>query len=329
MSALLPAQELFAQHLSKLTGLNKNVIRGWALAEESSSAAQKRAAQGNHNWLNIGYFDSGAGSLTKNQDWNDPVRAANATALFLKGQKYGASTGIRNILKSVGTTPQQQIAAIATSGWASSGYGGGKNLLSTYGLVSGQGSGALPAASTQAVSQAPSVAGKPSFVQASGPEAALKILNAKSPGEALVLFQNSQVKIQVDPSLAQPGGSGVSPNAPAVVELAKKYLGTKYVWGGSKPGGFDCSGLLQYVWQQKGVSIPRTTYQQVKAGHAVQINQLQPGDAVFFGSHDSPHHVGMYIGHGQFIQSPHTGDVVKISNLSDYMSQFAQARRFA
>jgi cell wall-associated NlpC family hydrolase len=82
------------------------------------------------------------------------------------------------------------------------------------------------------------------------------------------------------------------------------------------------------VWAKKGVSIPRTTYQQIKAGKQVPINNLQPGDAVFFGSARDPHHVGMYIGHGQYVQAPHTGDVVKISNLSE-RNDFVQARRFA
>lgn len=331
MSVLQPPQEIFSQHLAKLTGLDANVIRGWTLAEESSGAAKQRAAQGNNNWLNIGYFDSGAAAWAKGGGpFANPVSAAAATAQFLKGQRWGASPGIQKILSTAGMTPQQQIQAIAKSGWASSGYGGGKNLLNTYGVVSGQPAGALPAATSTPVVGAPSVPGKPTYVQDSGPAAALKILNAKSAGEALTLYSNSQIKIRVDPQIVpELGGTGISPNAPAVVNEIKKYLGTKYVWGGAKPGGFDCSGLLQYVWGKQGVKIPRTTYQQVKAGYAVQVNQLQPGDAVFFGSHDAPHHVGMYIGHGQFVQAPHTGDVVKISNLSDYMSQFAQARRFA
>lgn len=327
-SPLAQPQEIFAQHLAKLTGLDANVIRGWTLAEESSGAARQRAAQGNNNWLNIGYFDSGAAQWAKGGGpFSNPVSAAQATAQFLKGQRWGASPGIQRILSTAGLSPQQQIKAIASSGWASSGYGGGRNLLKTYGLVSGQPAPALP--STPAVTQTPSVQGKPTFVQATGPEQALKILNSKSAGEALTLYQDSKIKIQVDPTIVpELGGSGISPNAPAVVAEAKKYLGTKYVWGGTTPKGFDCSGLLQYVWAKQGVHIPRTTYQQVKAGYAVQLNQLQPGDAVFFGSHDAPHHVGMYIGHGQFIQSPHTGDVVKISKLSDYMSEFAQARSF-
>ena len=115
------------------------------------------------------------------------------------------------------------------------------------------------------------------------------------------------------------------------VDTAKKYLGTKYVWGGSSPSGFDCSGLMQYTFAQNGVTIPRTAREQYKGGAAVSQNNLQAGDLVFFkgstGSSTSPGHVGMYIGNGQYIQAPKTGDVVKISNLAD-RKDYVGARRY-
>jgi len=111
-----------------------------------------------------------------------------------------------------------------------------------------------------------------------------------------------------------------------VVAEAKKYLGTPYVWGGSNTNGFDCSGLVQYVYKQLGVDIGRTTYDQVKQGTSVAKKDLQAGDIVFFGDASSPHHEGMYIGDGKFIQAPKTGDVVKISQLNS-RSDYAGARR--
>lgn len=117
-----------------------------------------------------------------------------------------------------------------------------------------------------------------------------------------------------------------------IVSEAKKYLGVPYVWGGSTPAGFDCSGLVQYVFAKNGKSIPRTSQEQFKAGTAVSKNSLQAGDVVFFkgsrGSMSSPGHVGIYIGNGQYIQAPQTGSVVKISDL-DARSDFAGARRYA
>lgn len=115
------------------------------------------------------------------------------------------------------------------------------------------------------------------------------------------------------------------------INLAKQYLGTPYVYGGESPKGFDCSGLLQYVWAKDGIEIPRTTYDQFKVGKAVPKSQLRAGDAVFFtGSdplHGLPGHVGMYIGAGKFIEAPHTGATVRISTLAG-RTDFVGARRF-
>ncbi|MBA3841043.1 MAG: C40 family peptidase [Actinobacteria bacterium] len=124
---------------------------------------------------------------------------------------------------------------------------------------------------------------------------------------------------------------GLTAEGQKAVELAKHYLGTKYVFGAADPkSGFDCSGLLQYVWGKLGVKIPRVAADQFKAGRAVDPSQLQPGDALAFSEGGRIGHIGMYIGNGQFIQAPHTGDVVKISPLAGhYQSILAGARRFA
>jgi len=114
----------------------------------------------------------------------------------------------------------------------------------------------------------------------------------------------------------------VTPGSP--VETALAYRGIKYVWGGSTKSGFDCSGLLVYVFRQHGVTLPHYSGAQSRMGTAVS-GALEPGDAVFFGS--PVHHVGIYIGGGYFIHAPHTGDVVKISKLS-IMSDYVGARRY-
>ena len=97
-----------------------------------------------------------------------------------------------------------------------------------------------------------------------------------------------------------------------VVDYAKKFLGTKYVYGGTTPSGFDCSGFTQYVYKHAlGIDISRTTYTQINHGKAVSRSDLKVGDLVF----PSAGHVGIYIGNGKIIHAPHTGDVVKISNI--------------
>lgn len=130
------------------------------------------------------------------------------------------------------------------------------------------------------------------------------------------------------------GASGGGPGRSAdVLQAANTMLGTPYVWGGNKVGqGLDCSGFIQQSYKQVGINLPRTTYQQVKAGRPVKLNQLQPGDAIFTipnPNGSGPEHVGMYIGNGQVQVSPTTGDVNKIVSLKSYLTLgFVAARRY-
>lgn len=115
------------------------------------------------------------------------------------------------------------------------------------------------------------------------------------------------------PPIAADGGIGAQ-----AVALAERFLGVPYVWGGATPSGFDCSGLVMYVYGLLGVRLPHYSGYQWYAGARVPIDQLRPGDIVFFHpSSNGPQHEGMYIGNGEFIHAPHTGDVVKISSLYD------------
>jgi cell wall-associated NlpC family hydrolase len=99
--------------------------------------------------------------------------------------------------------------------------------------------------------------------------------------------------------------------AAAAVSAALSRLGTPYRWGGTTPAGFDCSGLMLWSWAHAGVSLPRTSGAQRSYTQRISFDQLQPGDLVFSGNPVS--HVGMYIGGGQMVHSPQTGDVVKVS----------------
>ncbi|HEY0387412.1 MAG TPA: NlpC/P60 family protein [Gaiellales bacterium] len=99
------------------------------------------------------------------------------------------------------------------------------------------------------------------------------------------------------------------------VALARAELGVPYVWGGESPSGFDCSGLVQYVYGRVGISLPRVASDQYRAGRHVSRSALRAGDLVFF---DGLGHVGLYIGRGRFIHAPHTGTVVQISSLTGW-----------
>ena len=111
-----------------------------------------------------------------------------------------------------------------------------------------------------------------------------------------------------------------------VVGFAKHLLGTRYVWGGASPhAGFDCSGLVRYVYGHFGISLAHSSYAQFDRGSRVARKALKPGDLVFF---DGLGHVGIYVGHGRFIHAPHTGTRVRIETLAGwYGSRFDGARR--
>jgi len=112
--------------------------------------------------------------------------------------------------------------------------------------------------------------------------------------------------------------------AQVAVDTALAQLGDPYVWAGSGPDVFDCSGLTQYAYAAAGVNLPHSSGMQSTLGHPVSVADLQPGDLVFFYSPVS--HVGMYIGNGQMVHASTSGSPVKVSPV-DYMPSFNSARR--
>ncbi len=143
-------------------------------------------------------------------------------------------------------------------------------------------------------------------------------------------IQQQQALALQDTAIGATASAGDATVAPpsqygGVVGIAMRYLGTPYVWGGASPGGFDCSGFVAYVYSQVGVSLPHYTGAQWNMGVPVSSSDLQAGDLVFF---DGLGHVGIYIGGGEFIHAPHSGDVVKISSISGwYAATYVGARR--
>lgn len=150
---------------------------------------------------------------------------------------------------------------------------------------------------------------------------AIELTNEWIPKKQVTEIQKAvQEKKEAAAKAAQKSGSYVTPVASskgaAIVNEAKKYLGVKYVYGGSTPKGFDCSGLVQYVCKSVGISVNRNSASQFSNGKAVNKSDLQPGDLLFFAKGGRINHVGIYAGNGQMIHAPRTGDVVKFESIN-------------
>ena len=162
-------------------------------------------------------------------------------------------------------------------------------------------------------------------------EAAEQARQARLAAQARAAAKKQQSAPAPAPAPAPSSSSGGSTPPPAthssVVSIALQYLGVPYVWGGASPSGFDCSGLTMYAYAKVGVYLPHNAAMQYGMGTPVSRSQLAPGDLVFF---NGLSHVGMYIGGGRFVHAPHTGDVVKISSLSEYWyaATYVGARRY-
>lgn len=299
-------------------------------------------------------------NLTALNAWHQAEGGSASNNPFNTTQPYGGATpynsaGVRNY-----PTPDAGIQATVRT-LQNGRYG---NILSA--LKEGK----SPIAVGQAIAQSPwgtgqgvlRVLGQPAVSTPPGPSYGLpgatqpQISPLQNPIVQQVVASNDKLLGVAPPTFPEPATIGTTNATPSrmttgstgqltyqiqghvtartksAITLAEDYLGTPYVWGGSKPGGFDCSGLLQYVWARSGVTIPRTTYDQFKVGTPVGKAQLQPGDAVFFTGSDPqnglPGHVGMYLGGGKLIEAPHSGADVQISNLSSH-KDFVGGRRYA
>ncbi|WP_052404892.1 C40 family peptidase [Bacillus rubiinfantis] len=150
-------------------------------------------------------------------------------------------------------------------------------------------------------------------------QAQLAEQQAQQESQTATQSESQQQDQQSSPKADKPEKS--KPSAPAlpadaskasrVIAYAKQFRGVPYRWGGTTPSGFDCSGFTQYVFRSVGVSLPRVSRAQQNYGTKIPLSQVQPGDLIFRGN--PAHHVGIYIGGGQYIHAPQTGDVVKIA----------------
>lgn len=149
------------------------------------------------------------------------------------------------------------------------------------------------------------------------------LLNSLDAAQKARLAQLQQRKEAAERAAAARLGAGsggessaaYADKAAKAIAFARAQLGKPYVWGATGPTSYDCSGLTQAAWAAAGITLPRTTWDQVKVGTRVSIKDLRPGDLVFYNSDIS--HVAMYIGDGQIIQAPHTGAVIDIQPVTE------------
>lgn len=166
--------------------------------------------------------------------------------------------------------------------------------------------------SSQAVSKTASKAAGQATASKSASTTPSKAASQAAPKAASTSKASSAPSKTSSPSSAETGGL-----AGKVISTAKKYLGVPYVWGGATPSGFDCSGFIQYIYAQHGITLPRTTAEQYGAGASIAKASLKPGDLVFFETYKAgPSHVGIYLGDNQFIHASSGSGKVMVSNLT-------------
>ncbi len=134
---------------------------------------------------------------------------------------------------------------------------------------------------------------------------------------------SSQAVSQAPTGSTSTSTSTASASASAITSYALNFLGVPYVWGGTTPSGFDCSGLVQYVYSHFGINLGRTTYTQQYAGTKISVASAQAGDLYFWGSYGSAYHVAIALGGGQYVMAPAPGQNVMTGSVFSYTPSFA------
>ncbi|EFK32566.1 C40 family peptidase [Lactobacillus delbrueckii] len=147
--------------------------------------------------------------------------------------------------------------------------------------------------------------------------------NANTTSSTNTAASRSQAVSQAPTASTSTATTTASASASAITSYALTFLGVPYVWGGTTPSGFDCSGLVQYVYSHFGINLGRTTYTQQYAGTKISVASAQAGDLYFWGSYGSAYHVAIALGGGQYVMAPAPGQNVMTGSVSSYTPSFA------
>jgi cell wall-associated NlpC family hydrolase len=325
--------------LAGVVGVLFSSVPAQAAPATSAEAAELVAARGHELEVVTEQFNEARETLTAQQ------AAAQAAAAQL--EQATAALG----------TAQQQVRGIARSAWTGEGLGSFQALLtsdsadafvdrmSTLQLVAGHQSEILEtaaganvaaaqaqAAALDAASQAQATYDKVAAQQAdlqkqvAEYQAVYDRLSSAERQAAAASVGRASRSADREPAAASAPVVASSEAAQIAVDTAMAQRGKPYVWAASGPASFDCSGLTAFAYAAAGISLPHSSALQSRMGQAVARADLQPGDLVFFYSPVS--HVGIYIGNGQMVHAPTSGDVVKVAPV-DAMGGYAGARRIA
>lgn len=264
--------------------VNERVLTETLHGDREQVADHLRAAQADLN-DRTSKLESASKSLSAKKDQQSSVKADLESSVAQQQNLLdGANADLRNAIAA-----EQQRQADAAAAKAAAEAQARQQAAAAAAAKAQAAAAAAPA--TPAATK-----GAPAPKAARAPKAAAPATSAPAPAPALPVA---------------PVGSG----AGAAIAAAQSVMGTPYKWAGASPStGFDCSGLMLWAWARAGKSLPHSSGAQYAATQRISLDQLQPGDLVFFNNPIS--HVGMYIGGGQMVHSPHTGDVVKISPIS-------------
>jgi cell wall-associated NlpC family hydrolase len=281
---------------------------------------------------------------------------ARETLMAQQAAAQGAAAQLEHATAAL-SAAQQSVRGIARSAWTGEGLGSFQALMtsdsaddfvdrmSTLQLVAGHQTGILEAAAganvtaaqAQAAAQDAAAQAQATYDEVAAQQADLQKqvaeyqavydqLSAEERQAAAGVGHRASRSAEREPAAASGPVVASSDAAQLAIDTAMAQRGKPYVWAASGPGSFDCSGLTGYAYKAAGISLPHSSALQFRIGQAVSRAELQPGDLVFFYSPVS--HVGIYIGNGQMVHAPTSGDVVKVASV-DSMGGFSGGRRIA